>query len=135
MHQSVGVFSQVLYGFDPDHLYLRLDPAGDEPIEERIDGLRIRLQKQGKVVELRGNFAHGEIDLSDGEGEGIGRGRLRAIVEIAIPFAPAGFAEGDRIGISVSAMRGEVEADRIPSQGWLAMDVPGVDFEKILWKV
>lgn len=135
MHQSVGVFSQVFYGFDPENLYLRLDPAGDEPLEERIDGLRIRLQREGHGVELRGTFRHGEIELHDGGGETIGRGRLRAIVEIAIPFATIGFSEGDRLEISVSATRGEVEADRIPSQGWLAMEVPGADFEKLLWKV
>lgn len=136
MHQSVGVFSQVVFGFDPDHLYLRLDPAGEGPLEESIDGLRIRLQKQGRTLELRGTFSHGDISLLDQEkGERAGHGKVRAIVELAIPLSLVGLSAGDRIEVSISGTRGEVEADRIPSHGWLLLEVPGVDFERILWKV
>ncbi|WP_373047666.1 glycoside hydrolase [Vulgatibacter sp.] len=136
MHQNVGTFGALYYGFDAEHLYLRLDPVEEgADFTERLDGLRISLQREDEVIELRAELKDEDIRLHHGHGGAIGGGRMRVIVELAIPFAAVGLHAGQRAGVSVRGMRGEVEAERIPSQGWLSFDVPDEHFERVHWKV
>jgi hypothetical protein len=37
--------------------------------------------------------------------------------------------------MSVEALSGEVELERIPRSGYLPLSVPGADFERIHWRV
>lgn len=139
MHQAVGIFGSLYYGFDAETLYLRLDPSAEgarEPMIERIDGLRISLRSGDRTHELRGALHQGEFSLHlESSGAVVGSGQVRAIVELAIPFSGLGLLAGEPVQLSVRGMRGEVEAERIPSQGWLSFEVPDVDFERVLWKV
>ena len=135
MHQAVGVFTRLLFGFDPERLYLRLDPAEAAGWRERLDGLRICLRQEDRTTELRAAFVGEEIRLHDEQGRALGQGALRAIVEVAVPFAAAGLQAGRRVSFLVRGMRGDVEVERVPSQGWLSFDVPDEDYERINWKV
>lgn len=136
MHQSVNVFGSLYFGFDARHLYLRLDPAEEGgALLERIDRLRIGLRRGEIVRELTGDLAIGPVSLRDSGGEIVGHGQMRAIVELAIPFASVDLHPGERVGVSVRGMRGEVEVERIPSQGWISFDVPDEHYERIHWKV
>jgi len=136
MHRAVGVFGSLHFGFDPKHLYLRIDPARvDVSLSEEIDGLRVELRDEDRLLVLEGPVGMGDIRLHDPRGRGMGVGRLRAIVELAIPFEGAGLRTGRRIGVSVVGVRGDVEVDRIPAQGWVFFEVPDEQFERILWKV
>lgn len=136
MHRGSGLFARVHYGFDPQTLYLRLDPfPGAAPLAESFDELLVSLEVEGRRVELQGGVRGADIRLHDAEGRVAGRGRMRAIVELAIPFEAVGMRAGQRVGGSLRASRAQVEVDRIPAQGWLVFEVPDERFERILWKV
>jgi hypothetical protein len=136
MHQGVGVLGSVHFGFDATHLYLRLDPAeGRGGWQGQLDGLRVLLQEGDRSIELEADVAEGDIHLHDRHGRGMGHGMMRVIMELAIPFAAVGLQAGRRVHVSVRGMRGSVEVDRIPSQGWLYFDVPDEHFERVHWKV
>jgi alpha-amylase/alpha-mannosidase (GH57 family) len=136
MHQAVGIFGSLYFGFDAKNLYLRLDPAREDgSFAGQIDGLRICLQAGEEAVELQAGVTLGDMVLHDAKGRTVGRGQLRAIVELAIPFSEVGLRPGQRAGVSIRGMRGDVEAERIPSQGWLSFDVPDQHFERVHWKV
>ena len=134
MHQAVGIFERLYFGFDPRHLYLRLDPA-EGGLQGRLDGLRILLKQEDRTTELVGTFEGEEIRLHDLQGHPLGHGRMRAILEIAVPFAAAGLQAGSRVSFLVRGMRGDVEVERVPSQGWLSLDVPDEEYERVHWKV
>lgn len=136
MHQAVGIFGSLYFGFDAKNLYLRIDPAQEDgTLGERIDGLRICLHAGDDMLELRAHVTGGDIFLHDPHGRTVGRGKMRVIVEVAIPFSEVGLKSGQRAGVSIRGMRGDVEAERIPSQGWLSFDVPDEHFERVHWKV
>ena len=136
MHQGVGLFGGLYFGFDAKNLYLRLDPAVEgTPLHDRLDGFRLSLQRERDTIELRADMTEGDIVLHDERGRAVGHGKMRAIVELAIPFAEVGLRAGTRAAVSIRGMRGGVEAERIPSQGQVSFDVPDEHFERVHWKV
>ncbi len=138
MHQASGTFACLHYGFDLDTFYLRLDPVWDvvAQILTRFDSLRIEMRVNGREIEVSSKLSSGKLLPYDEEqGKVMGEGCFGSVVEIALPFAELGLFAGQRIRFLVRGMRGPVEAERIPAQGWLAFDVPDESFEQRVWKV
>jgi hypothetical protein len=67
--------------------------------------------------------------------EELGRAAFSDVLEIALPFAALGLAPRTKVAISVHALRGEVEVERLPRYGFLAVSVPDADFEHVNWRV
>jgi alpha-amylase/alpha-mannosidase (GH57 family) len=126
-------FSALYWGFDEANLFLRLDPDPDAPRPDRI-----RVTLLGPLGPSRLEF---EV-VKDGiprpgrrNGDDVGRAVLLKILEAEIPIAPLGILPGDELVMSVEALAGEVELERIPRSGYLPLSVPGADFERIHWRV
>ena len=81
-------------------------------------------------------------------GADTGRSAFARVLEMAIPFAGLGLARGDRLALALHVLRGDVEMERLPRFGYvalsviwttgswyLAMSVPDEDFERIHWRV
>jgi hypothetical protein len=68
-------------------------------------------------------------------GDEVGRAVQLKILEIEIPLEPLGILPGDELVMSVEALSGEVEVERIPRSGYLPLSVPGADFERTHWRV
>jgi hypothetical protein len=68
-------------------------------------------------------------------GDEVGRAAFANVVELAIPFAALGVAPGARVAFAVHALRGEVEAERLPRHGFVTFSVPDADFEGRHWRV
>jgi len=68
-------------------------------------------------------------------GDEVGRAVMVRILEAEIPLAPLGIVPGDELVMAVEALREGVELERVPRAGYLALSVPGADFERIHWRV
>jgi alpha-amylase/alpha-mannosidase (GH57 family) len=128
-------FTALYWGFDEQHLFLRLDPEPDPtaPVADRI-----RVTLLGPRGPSRVEFpvvADGVSRPGRRNGDEIGRAVQRKIVEIEVPMAPLGIQSGDELVLSVEALREESEVERIPRSGYLPLSVPGADFERIHWRV
>jgi alpha-amylase/alpha-mannosidase (GH57 family) len=138
MFGGAQAFSALRYGFDLQNLYLRLDPAeapqrsGEECSTIRVELVASNVQAQVDFdatpdgAERRGRLAGG--------GE-IGQAAFARVLEMALPFAGLGLAQGDRFALAIHALRGEVELERLPRFGYVALTVPDEDFERIHWRV
>jgi alpha-amylase/alpha-mannosidase (GH57 family) len=136
MHQARGAFGALYFGFDLEHLYLRLDPAGEpEAIPARMDALAVQLRAGEREVEFRTALAPGPLAPTDAAGTPTGKGAFGAIVELSIPLAAAGLAAGDKVSLAVQGLRAGVEVERLPRHGFLGLEVPDENFERMLWKV
>lgn len=134
MYHGERPFERMYFGFDHASLYLRLDPGrGREPASE-LDGFGLELRVEGREVEIGGTLSAGRIDFRRGN-ESVGRGSMEEIVELALPFSALGLEQGQRIGFALRVMKDHLEIQRMPEQGFLAIDVPGPGFEEALWKV
>ncbi len=130
-------FQALRYGFDLQNLYLRLDPAeGPQRAGEVCSTAR---------VEVVAADLHAQVDFEvcpDGAGRpgrragaDTGQSAFARVLEMAIPFASLGLAHGDRLALAVHVLRGDVEVERLPRFGYVALSVPDEDFERIHWRV
>lgn len=128
-------FAALFWGFDEANLYIRLDP---DPDPEAAHADRIRVTLLGPLGPSRLEFpvvADGVSRPVRRDGTEVGRAVLAKIVEVEIPFAPLGIRPGDELVMSVEALAGEAELERIPRSGYLPLSVPDADFERIHWRV
>ncbi len=135
MFGGTPVFSALHWGFDESHLFLRLDPDPD-PDASRPD--RIRVTLLGPRGPSRIDFAvvaDGASRPGKQEAGEVGRAVLGKILEVEIPLDSIGIRPGDELVMSVEALSGEAELERLPRSGYLPLSVPGADFERIHWRV
>jgi alpha-amylase/alpha-mannosidase (GH57 family) len=137
MFGGAQAFDEMRYGFDLEHLYLRLDPA-DGPVHAAEAADAVRIEVIGARLQAQVAFevvADGAERAGRRDGAALGRCAFARVVEIAIPFSGLGLAAGDRVALAIHVMRGEVEVERLPRFGYLALTVPDRDFERIHWRV
>jgi alpha-amylase/alpha-mannosidase (GH57 family) len=130
-------FQALRYGFDLQHLYLRLDPAeapqrtGELCSTVRVEVVAANLQAQIDFeVRPDGTDRPGRRDGAD-----TGRGAFARVLEMAMPFAGLGLGHGDRLALALHVLRGDVEMERLPRFGYVTLSVPDEDFERIHWRV
>jgi alpha-amylase/alpha-mannosidase (GH57 family) len=134
MHQANPPFAALYYGFDLDHLYLRLDPAA---ATTTADSTELELDGHGSVKRIRFPLKReGPLTGKTFPGSGpVGSGVFLDILELQLGFGELGVRAGDHLWLSVRALAGEVEVQRFPSNGTLELEVPGPEFERVHWKV
>ncbi len=144
MFQGKGPFEQLWFGFSLSDLFLRLDPAKGSDLGSEVAGTELRIlltrqaegsQREEKTLRMRLLPGNAESPVHDQNGAGCGAGHAGAIVELALLQSALGLAPGDRIGLSVQILRDEVEVDRLPRYGELALVVPDRGFEHAHWQV
>jgi len=138
--QSVTV--QLLFGFDADRLYLRVDfarRAGDLLVGSgevwvtfmRPEDVRVRFVHAA-------DGAAGVVERRTPAGRWIdGRGRVQAVaqevLELAVPFTDLGLRAGDPVGFFVSLHLDGQELERYPSHRPVELTVPSPEFEAYNW--
>jgi alpha-amylase/alpha-mannosidase (GH57 family) len=143
MHKAQSIVSRVYYGFDLEHLYMRID--GDEVLAREMQGgacLKVLfLRPEGKeiVVEIgeegpKAAFRDSQRAIPDTDGE-----RLQfcasEVVEMGIRFEDLGAAPGEQIEFYVILERGGLEVERCPSRGPASLSAPTREFELDNWYV
>ena len=129
MHRGPSIFRALRYGFDLENLYLRLDPAeGFAVAQGAADVARVSiLTDDGERtfdLPLRGGAPTPPVRLAVGD-----------ILEAALPFSLLGLAPRAEMRLAMRVLKGDVEVERLPRQGFVALAVPDLDFERVHWSV
>ena len=148
MYQGASTFVQAWFGFSRTELFLRLDPAagaelrGDLRIllsRERLPGAPPWTQEGGareeRTLQMSLAADGSACPVRDERGAQCGAGRCGAIVELSISLSALGLLPADRMEMLVRLTRDEVEVDRLPRYGELALLVPDESFERAHWHV
>jgi alpha-amylase/alpha-mannosidase (GH57 family) len=137
MHGGSQAFELLYYGFDLEHLYLRLDPAESSARAAEVgSAVRITILADGRWTTLDFPLVpDGASRPGHDHGEPVGVASFAQVLEIGIPFGALGLAPHARVAIAVHVLRGEIEVERVPSYGYVTFEVPGPDFEGIHWRV
>ncbi|HWV39039.1 MAG TPA: glycoside hydrolase family 57 protein [Vulgatibacter sp.] len=138
MHQAVGSFEELRFGFDPEHLHLRLDPRWEDSARllTEVDELRLDIELEEGRIEIGVKLRAGQLlPYSAEEGTTLGAGCLGSIVEMSFGLSELGLRAGQAARFAVRGMRGAVEVERLPTSGWLTFEVPDESFEQRTWKV
>ena len=137
MFGAAQAFQALRYGFDLEHLYLRLDPV-EAPARAGEVCDTVRVEVVGLALQTQVDFAaaaDGARRRGRRDGVELGVSAFARLLELAIPFGGLGVASGDRLAVAVHVLRGEVELERLPRFGYLTLSVPDRDFERIHWRV
>jgi alpha-amylase/alpha-mannosidase (GH57 family) len=137
MYGGAQAFHVLHFGFDLSALYLRLDPA-ESPARaaEVASAVRVVVLAADRQQAIDFQLVpDGAIRRGARAGEELGRAAFAEVVELALPFAALGLGPGMRLAISVHAVRGEVEVERLPRYGFVSASVPDADFEHVNWRV
>jgi alpha-amylase/alpha-mannosidase (GH57 family) len=143
MWTAEGFFSAICYGFDLEHLYLRLDP-GPALLNQKND-LRIecRIQTPAHKYRMEISFSspdqyvlaqHGE----DGGWREISHSERMAwdqVMELALPFKELHMEEGQTLHITLLVQDNGLELARYPRHQPVVLTIPGPEFEATVWRV
>jgi alpha-amylase/alpha-mannosidase (GH57 family) len=137
MYGGAQAFGALQYGFDLGALYLRFDPA-ESPARSAEVATALRLVVLAADRQTAVDFPlvpDGRLRPGSWRGEEVGKVAFAQVVEIALPFPALRLAPGMKLALSIHALRAEVEVERLPRYGFLAITVPGPDFEHVNWRV
>ena len=137
MFGAAQAFDAVRYGFDLDNFYLRLDPVeGPVRAGEASDAVRVELVATSGRIQVAFEVAPDGVARGGRSDAGpAGHAAFARVLEIALPFTALGLTAGDRVALAVHVLRRDVELERLPRFGYLALTVPDRDFERIHWRV
>jgi alpha-amylase/alpha-mannosidase (GH57 family) len=135
MFRGQGAFTQVWFGFSRTDLYLRLDPAKGTDLTGELQVLVSKAGGGEKTIRLRLVPGGAETPALDEQGARCGSGRTGTLVELALSQAALGLKPGERISLTLRILRDEVEIDRLPRYGEIALTVPDRKFELANWHV
>jgi hypothetical protein len=137
MHRSAGVLRELRYGFDVDHLYLRLEFTGTPPfgtdLELEIRGdaiLKFRLPGPGSGLGVLNTASEDGTPGAEIPGSRAAGGR---IVEMAIPLEAAGLAPREAGGLRIRLRQSGEILESIPAEDDLGFVVPGIEDEGAFW--
>jgi hypothetical protein len=133
--------SSILFGFDRDQLFLRLEPSDGRAaelsaarleVEIAVGARRLRLTIDGDGDSVRVDERAGEEWKSRDRTGPLSRGKA---LELAAPFARLGVAAGDRLALAFRLAVATTGAPlaRYPGEGTLSVTVPGDAFEAENW--
>jgi hypothetical protein len=133
-----------MYGFDLEHLYLRLD-LGGHAAEALTRGLRCSVRfttpaDRRLVVEGTSRGPSAELHQKGAEGtwapleSATPRVVAAEILEAAIPFSDLGLWPKAPFAFFVTIHHGSVEVERHPAHRPIESNVPEPGFEKLHWR-
>jgi len=143
-----SLVKELRFGFDLQHLYLRIDfpqPAarflrGDVRVSVNFTippDRRLVLSRTGErsVATLyRGANRGGDGETWTEVPGSSCRLAVGEILEAAVPFADLGLEPNDRFGFFVSIQSATTEVERHPVHRPVESAVPGLEFEKLNWR-
>jgi len=138
MYRSTATFTQLLWGFSLQKLFVRLDPTHGVELHGRAEVYLAVDRPSGRLerklsMELRPGGAESEV--LDERGKQVGTGRTGAIVEFALDLDALEVKSGDALRLWLRVLREDVELDRLPRYGELTAVVPDRGFEGQNWQV
>ena len=143
MWKAEGLFSAICFGFDLEHLFLRLDPA-TSLLSQKAD-LRIEYWLQTPVRSYRLEMSFASPDhyvlserRDDGGWQEVSRSTRIAwhqVLELALPFKELQVEEGQILHMTLIVRRDGLETARYPRHQPVALSVPGPEFEATVWRV
>ena len=131
----------VYFGFDEEHLYLRID-ARDGPVSQRfmdINSLRITFTDPEGFELLVPHPSHGrplprlfhhDVPVS----ESGAKAAAASILEVSIPWRSLGVSPQSVLQFYIDLLQDQQTIERIPNEGIITTTVPTPEFELMMWQ-
>lgn len=137
---SDGLIRHLRFGFDAEHLFLRVDtPARAQKDLRECDELRFRfVEPYGTEIRVKcGNSkSHKPEVLIDDKPVKSSSSRCASdrVLEVAVPWKDLSVNLGQRLHLAAELVKGGEVIERTPSEGTIDLLVPSPDFEMHMWQ-
>ena len=145
MWKAEGVLADIQFGWNLDHLYLRLDPDKQSQVRQVELTVELQLQTPEQLYRLAFSLMPPGPDQfllsqrrSGGSWQEIGPYASishRDIVELALPFKDVQLTAGQEFRMTILVREHRLEVARYPQHKPATFLVPGPEFEADLWRV
>ncbi len=147
MHLGKGGISGIVFGFDLENLYIRLDPREKKGLASWNPDVHLRLNIKAKneiAIDLIPNKYQNNItwesaifidDVRTSREETGIECAAKDLFEILIPFSTLNALPGDELNMELESRRDGLVLDRWPRNGIIIIKVPDKDFERRHWLV
>jgi alpha-amylase/alpha-mannosidase (GH57 family) len=145
MHQAEGFLQGIYYGFNLENLYFRIDPLLQSP--NHLEGVRFAIQILAPAefhLRFPVRFPEGQkqlFELAPGPSTAASPGktlftiRQDSIIELGVPFRELSCRPKEKIDFFLRVQKDDLEIERYPRSGYLAVVAPDRDYEEALWRV
>ncbi|HSN03431.1 MAG TPA: glycoside hydrolase family 57 protein [Nitrospira sp.] len=145
MWKAEGLFTAIQFGWNEEHLFLRLDP--DEAAQPRQHGLAVEIALRCPRHHFRVAFSlappgpasfqlYQESDAGTWDEKASYRSiSTRAIVELAIPAKALHLEPGQTLHMSLIVREHGLEVARYPHQAPATLIMPDSEFDAAMWRV
>ena len=141
MHRAESMLSRLLYGFNKDNFFLRIDtaiPVSEFPDDTKFSILILKPSLCNIIVPMKPLSSKADFFEKDGDvwrkTKEITDFAIQDIFEIKIPFNMVHAHEGDEINIFICVIKNGEEVERGPWRGFISFTVPTPDFEAMMWQ-
>ena len=133
--------SDLYFGFDLEHLLLRLD-ARAGPVREQladVESLRVVfLQPEGFELVVSNpscrepilQLYHNDVPVA----ESAARAAADSLFELSIPFRSLALSIDEPVQFCIELIKDEQLLERIPHEGAIEAAVPSPDYELVMWQ-
>ena len=133
------------YGFDLEHLYVRVDgPAAlGQAAEPELLAVEITQPKRARIeIQVGAGMSDGQVRparrlaLTDGhfeEAATTARYAAEQVIEIQVPFAELGIGPGDTIELAILRLVNGRTVETLPARSPVVFRAPDPDFESAMW--
>ena len=146
MHQVSGGRSRVSlieFGFDPEHLYVRVSATGamSEVLTDGVTltlnflapaGVQVLMRRSGAIHHV-GLLTRGAGNTDEVRGCDGGAGAVGKMVELQVPFSCLGVQPGAAVAFLVGLDRSGTEVEHYPQLHPIAFSVPDAQFVASHW--
>lgn len=136
-----SLLSDLFFGFDPEHLFIRLDARG-AAFREKIagvetlrvlffqpDGFELLVSKpDAKAPTLQ--LCHDHVPVAD---PGV-TAAADLIFELSIPFRSLAVTTNDPLHFCIELVQKGTTIERAPTEGAIETSVPSPDYELVMWQ-
>jgi hypothetical protein len=143
MHRAETLIKQILFGFDLENAYIRIDPQKGNIQDLFTNGFQFQFLFLPSIILSIGYKEDGSVNLTlERERDdtwiiiehhceaGIGN-----VLEIKIPFSDLDVKSGDTVRFRVTVSQNSVVFEEHPQSGSIHFQVPGPNFEQMNWEV
>jgi len=138
MYQAELLIETIHFGFSTEQLFLRIDFRKNTELPANAR-LSIRfLQPQGAtlVIPLAATATGGQLSIGESPAEAITDVRYDKIVELAVSFSKFGWQPKQQVAFYVQLLTdNDIDLERHPEVGSIAVTLPGEQFEIENWRV
>jgi alpha-amylase/alpha-mannosidase (GH57 family) len=143
MHRAETLIKEILFGFDLENAYLRVDPQKGTAKELFQKGFQFQILFLPAFILSIGYREDGTVNVTlERERDdtwlieehqcevGIGQ-----VLEVKVPFANLDASSGNMIRFRITLSRSAIVFEEHPQSGSINFQVPGPHFEEINWEV